>query len=186
MPKPPKILPRKKTQLPPRGNDQLNLTIGLVQEKLIGRVVVEWSRLEGVMAEFIWILLRLNVDSGRIITTRLDAVAKVKMLRQLGEIELEETYFHKLSTVLDNIDILREDRNFIVHGIWGRDLNGIPISLSIRPKPLAPDLIVSEKFPVERMRNIVYEIVKSRVRLKLLAKELAALPEKSDPPHHED
>jgi hypothetical protein len=186
MPKPPKILRRKKSHLPPRKNDQLNLTIGLIQEKLIGRVVVAWSRLERVMEEFIWVLLKLDIESGRIVTTRLDAVAKIKMLRQLGEIELEEVHFHKLSPILDHIDIMREDRNFIVHGVWGRNLNGVPVALSLRPKPLAPDLIVSEEFPDNRMRYIVFEIDKSRIQVKLLVKELSALPEKSDPPHHED
>jgi hypothetical protein len=132
--KPPKILRRKKLHLPPRENDQLNLTIGLIQEKLIGRVVVAWSRIERVMEEFIWVLLKLNVESGRIVTTRLDAVVKIKMLRQLGEIELEEAHFHKLSPILDHIDIVREDRNFIVHGVWSRNLNGVPIALS-RPCP---------------------------------------------------
>jgi hypothetical protein len=187
MPKPPKTpRPTKPPMLPPRENDQLNLTIGLIHEKLIGRVVMEWSRIEEVMGEFIWFLLKLEVDYGRVVTTRLDATIKIKMLRELGELRLRETHFHELSQILDHIDILRDDRNFIVHGIWGRNLQSIPIALSLRPKPLAPGLIVSEEFSGKRMRDIVHGIETARLQLMTLMKELSALPEKSDPRHHED
>jgi hypothetical protein len=131
MPKPPKTArPKKPPIRPAQKNEQIDHTIGLIQEKLIGRIVVAWSRLEGTMDDLIWQLLKLDLASGRIVTTRLDAVAKIKMLRDLGKIKLViEAQFHKLSEVLDRIDILREDRNLITHGLWGRNARAASRSL---------------------------------------------------------
>jgi len=135
-------------------DDDLILTIGLNTEKIIGRVVVEWSRLEGVMEDFIWHF-----------TGRLDATAKIRMLRALGELKLREQRWHVLSSTLDKIDMLREERNMMVHGTWGRIPGGVPIAISLRIRPLAPDQVVSETFPAERMQGIAHDTVAAKLRL---------------------
>src|SRR5689334_11631608 len=41
------------------------------------------------------------------------------MLRALGELKLPEQRLHVLSSILDKIDMLREERNLMVHGTLG-------------------------------------------------------------------
>ena len=121
MAKPPKVpRPVKPPIQPPRPGQIADPTIGLIQEKLIGRTVVEWSKLEACMEDGIWHLLNVPIETGRILTARLDAVVKIRLLRELGERLLPESNWHELSQILDKIDIRREDRNFIGHGTWGR------------------------------------------------------------------
>jgi hypothetical protein len=149
MSKPPKTpRPKKSPVLPPRENDQLILTIGMAHEKLIGRVAVSWSRLEGAMEDLIWHLLGLKIGLGRIVTSRMDATGKIRMLREVGELTLTEYQWHKLSPIIDRIDVLREERNTIIHGTWGRNSQGVPIALSFRPKPLAQDQVDPKHFQI--------------------------------------
>ncbi len=73
------------------------------QERLIGRFVVEWSKLEGALEDLIWHLLKLDMEIGRHITVRMDAISKIKMAR-VGKLELPRTLFYQLSPILDQID----------------------------------------------------------------------------------
>jgi hypothetical protein len=154
-------------------------------ERLIGRVVVAWSKLEGAMEDLIWQLLGLDIEQGRVITSRLDAVAKIRMIRSLGEPALTEPQWLSLSETMARIDILREDRNTILHGTWGRDPAGVPFAISLRFTPLAPDQVVSESFPDRRMREICHNIDASKFRLRRLMIELRSSPNKSDELHPE-
>jgi hypothetical protein len=186
MAKPPKIpRPQKPPVRDPRPDQVLNPQISITQEKLIGRVVASWSAVEAAMEDFIWFLLKVELPKGRIITTRLDALARINMLRSLGELELSEPTFHRLSQMLDRLDIVREERNFIVHGLWGTSLpENVPIALSLRPK-WKSDQVVSETFPRERMQAIHSEIENGRKRLLRLMIELGALPQTPPPPRPE-
>jgi hypothetical protein len=182
MSKPPKIPRLPKPQVAPaRGDEELILTIGLNHERLIGRIVVAWSKLEGVMEDLIWHFLGLQIEQGRVVTGRLDAVAKIKMIRALGEPKLAEALWHQLSPIVDRIDLLREERNIIVHGTWGRNAQGVPIAISLRFKPLAPDEVVSETFHDSRLRAIARDIDASKFKLMILMREIRALPEMEIP-----
>jgi len=179
MTKPPKTLrPPKGPIRPPQERERLDPTIGITHEKLIGRIVVAWSRIEGILEDFIWHLLELEMEVGRTVTTRLDATAKIKMIRDLSEMKLSQPLFHRLSPILDQIDVLRDDRNLIMHGTWGRNELGVPIALSLRAKPLAPNQLVSEEFSDTRMRKIVSGIETARLKLMALMKDLDALPDR--------
>jgi hypothetical protein len=173
MPKPPKTpRPKKPPVMPMRAGQKYAPLVSLSQERLIGRLVVRWSKLEAAMEELIWNLMNVDISVGRIVTARLDTTAKIRMLRQLGELALIETKFHKLSTHLDQIDILREDRNFIVHGTWGTSLPDLePTASSIRIKSAAPDRVISETFPRERMRAKIDAIDALKRRLFLMVEE---------------
>jgi hypothetical protein len=175
MPKPPKTpRPIKAPVTPVRDPNLFDGTVGLLQYRLIGRVAVEWARLENVMDDFIWHMLEIDIEQGRIITTRLDATAKIRTIRELAPVTLSEAEWHKLSPLLDRADILRDERNLIIHGTWGRDDSGIPISLSLKVKPLNPDEVVSEQFSEKRMRSIAHDIDAVKFQLRGLMKEFFA------------
>lgn len=192
MSKPPKSRPPK-TPRPPKPPIKGNISdedvdghVGLIQEKLIGRFVVSWAKLEARMGDAIAMLLGLEFKYGRIITSRLDATGLIKVLREVGELRLPENDFHRLSLLCDKIDIRREDRNLIVHGSWGRILKGnIPHVMSLKLKGGEPDEIISEGFPHKRMQELIHDIRSLHRTLQDLLK-LDTYPEKPrDPPSGE-
>jgi hypothetical protein len=189
MASPPKFLrPQKPPILPPDATIEHNPTVSLQYERLIGRAIIAWSKLEACMEDFIWSLLKIDLEQGRVITGRVDAVGKIRMLRELGRLELPELMFHRLSPALDEIDVLRDDRNFIAHGSWGRTKyrgEWVHVCLSLRPKSPTPDVVVSESFPEIRMRAIIDGIERTKWTLIRLREELDALPGRSTPPRHE-
>jgi hypothetical protein len=178
MASPPKFpRPQKPPVLPPRPDFWPDPTIAMQFERFIGRAVVGWSKLEACMEDFIWRLLDVPIEQGRIVTLRTDSVGKIRMLRQLGELILAEAQFHRLSPTLDEIDVLREDRNSIIHGTWGRSgPGGVHICLSLRPKGLAPDQVVAESFPEARIRSIIDATDRTKWVLIDLMNELPASP----------
>jgi hypothetical protein len=189
MASPPKFLRPQKPPLVPRDpNLRMTPTVTLQFERLIGRMVISWSKLEASMEDFIWSLLNIEIEKGRVMTARVDAVGKIRMLRELGKQEMPEEMFHRLSPTLDEVDVLRESRNFYVHGTWGRqqiDLTMIHMCMSLRFKPLTPDEVVAESVPEIRITKLIDDIERVKWVLIPLQSDYHALPGKSVPPRHE-
>jgi hypothetical protein len=158
----------------------------MLTERLIGRAIVAWSKLENCIDDFIWALLAIPIEQGRIITVRMDAVRKIQALRRLGELVLLTEKFHTLSPILDRIDILREERNLIGHGSWGRSgYDRVTVVVSLKSEALKPDEVVSETFPDSRLRAVIGGIDEAKWQLIPLMEERYASLDKSPPPDHE-
>jgi hypothetical protein len=188
MAKPPKTpRPPKPQIMPYPGSGEPSMSgIGLIHEKLIGRVSTQWAILETCMGGAIMELLKVDFEAGRYVIARMDATGLLRLLRDLGRLRLPETEFHKLSSICDRIDIRREDRNLIVHGTWGRaDALADPQAASLRIKPDDPNTIISESFSTERLRSIVSEIQSLRTELVDLLKLYELLDKRFGPPHAE-
>jgi len=155
--------PQKPPILPPDPNvTAIDHTVPMSHEKLIGRFVVEWSKLESTMDDLIWKFLGIPFEYGRIVTSHMDATGKIKILRQLietsfGHSSHDYVMFSYFKEALDHIDIIRIDRNLIVHGTWGRNQQRIPMSLSLRIRD-TPSTVVSETFDDIRMRDLIQKI----------------------------
>lgn len=130
-------------------------TIGLIQEKLIGRFVVEWAKLEACMGDAIIQLFGLEFEHGRIIIARMDANTLIRTLREIGQLRLSQEKYFELSKVCDLIDIAKDDRNLIVHGLWSRHPDSTPQVLSLRAKGGLPDQVIAETFSDTRMRSLI-------------------------------
>ncbi|GEM_PF-4522666 len=157
--------PQKPPILPGKVGKIHGPTIPMSQEKWIGRIVVEWSKLEGALDDMVWLFLDLAMEFGRPVTATMDATFKLKILRKLAEVCCDSLLLDYLCELYDRIDFIREDRNFIVHGSWGRVMpENIPIALSLRPKH-TPSTVVAETFPQERMREIHEAIMDVKWRL---------------------
>jgi hypothetical protein len=147
--------------------------IGLVQEKLIGRVVVEWSKLEQCIQDLVWRLVNLRFEDGRVLTGRMDVTRVIPIARVLAGRFLSEPLLQEVLEALLRADDLRDDRNFIVHGTWCTvDPPGVSYSSSLRAKS-EPGEVTGEEFPHSRMRRIVAEI--HRVR-SVIIKAYEVLP----------
>lgn len=159
--------------------------IGPIQHRLIGQFIVEWSKLEAAIEDLIWSILKISDEDGRIVTKRWDAVTKITILRALANRHLVGSQLDELVDALDDANLIRDDRNFIVHGLWGKIQPGNePAALSLRPNA-NPGEIIAQTYPHDRMRFLIDEIgrVKEIVIQTLLS--LQPSPDKStsqDPP----
>ena len=125
------------------------------QTHRIGEVIVFWSKLEAAMEDTIWMLLNLDDEDGKIITKRLSADAKVQLLRAIGPGHIsDQKLIAMFNETLKYVDELKENRNFIAHGVWGTLMpDDIPVALSLKPKSDVGE-VISETFSQERMEGI--------------------------------
>lgn len=151
--------------------------------RLIGTVVIEWSKLESALDDLIWTLTGLSFEDGRVLTGRTDTKTKISMLQVLAPRYLDGTELQKVEEALVMADFLRDDRNFIMHGSWG-SLQPIdePIALSLRAKS-SPGEITGETFPHSRMIAIIDRIQQTKKTLFDVVNSLGASPYKSDEPN---
>jgi hypothetical protein len=147
-----------------------------VQEKLIGRVVKEWTFVENCLHELIWVLTGLSFEDGRLFTERMDPSRSIALLRVLGPRYLKGQQLQTLVDALTRADQLRSDRNFIAHGTWS-DIQpeGQPTASSIREKS-EPGQVIAEHFPVERMRAIAAGIIRTRDEIAAIIQSFSESP----------
>lgn len=158
----------------------------LSHQRMIGRVVVAWSALEGCLQQIIWEFLNISMSDGRIITSRLDASSMIPMVRALGMRNLVPDRVQEFLDLLATVDGYRNDRNFIVHGQWlVLEPQNVPIAMSLRPEAEAGS-VVSETFPNHRLNEIVHAIEDCRKRLLILEAELRTSRDKLLQRHPKD
>ena len=162
----------QKPPIQPRRPDQYPLSdVSVEQQQLIGLVVLNWSKLEADIDAAIWAFWGLNIDTGRVLTTRLNIDLKIDLLRSLILTYLKGLNGDILTDSLQCIEYIssyKEDRNFIVHGTWGTLMpEKVPVCGSIRPKA-PPGEIISETFPKERMINIINGILEAKNNIRTL------------------
>jgi hypothetical protein len=179
------VKPKRKKFIPPkppykelRPDHKPVFGVGMQHERLVGRVAIEWSRLENVLNDIIWRFLHLSFEDGRALTGRDDAVTKINLLRVIAPRHLaDDDKLEALLLSLDAIDACRDDRNFIVHGTWGRlEPEGTPLAMSLRAKS-KPEQVTGETFPPSRMYQIITRISRMREMLVILLNEIDASPD---------
>lgn len=159
--------------------------VSMVQERLIGSVVVRWSRIEAMLQDVIWALFGVDLAEGRLITARLDVRPKLEMIEALAPRRItDDVLLTQLFEAIDLIQSRHGDRNFIVHGSWGTIVRG-PLAgnehaaMSLREKTEEPGQIVVETFPPGRMREIIRDLQTAQNHLRNV---LAALGSSSRTP----
>jgi hypothetical protein len=146
--------------------------IGPPEEILIGRIVWEWNRLENCMNELIMRFTDMSFEDGRLFTERMDPSRAIQLLRVLGPRYLKDERLQTLVDLLTTADQLRDDRNFVVHGVWAiLDPEGVPTASSLRTKS-EPDQVVTETFPHTRMVAITRGIIRTRERMSALLRSV--------------
>jgi hypothetical protein len=160
---------RQKPPIQPRRPDQwANSDVSIEQQQLIGLLVLNWSKLETDIDGAIWAFLDLDIDKGRVITTKLNTDVKVELLRALINTYCAGEVLDELLRVMDFIGGYKEDRNFVVHGSWGTlTPENVPVCGSIRQKA-PPGEVIVETFPKERMLAIINGILEAKQNLRTL------------------
>jgi hypothetical protein len=153
----PKGLPRR-IKLPIQRIRQGQYTLPLLSlqhERLIGRTIMAWNRIDAVLQSLLWEFLNVGMSDGRIITARLDVGTVVQMLRALANRHVLPDYLETYLTAFNLVDDLREDRNLLAHATWGlMKPESVPIAMSLKPEGL-PGEVVSEAFAPSRMYGII-------------------------------
>jgi hypothetical protein len=83
-PKRKRFIPPKPTYSEKRDDQYAIFGVGMQHERLVGRVVIEWSRLESILNDLIWCFLNVSFEDGRALTGRADAGTKIALLRQIA------------------------------------------------------------------------------------------------------
>jgi hypothetical protein len=88
---------RQKPPITPLRPEQYAVSdVSIEHQRLIGLVVLNWSKLEANIDDTIWHFLNLNIDSGRAVTNRLNAEVKITLLRSLAHAYLPEGDFNEV------------------------------------------------------------------------------------------
>jgi hypothetical protein len=166
-----------------KAGEEIKPVLSAAQLDLIAQVIVNWSRLEAALESTIWYFLRLDEDDGRVITSRLGADAKLKILGPLGGRYIQNSkILTKYKRVLAKAGELAADRAFIAHGVWFTlTPKNIPVAMSLRPKSRSGE-VIGEEFPDSRMRNIILHIQTATQMLDGLPAALATLRDKGQSP----
>jgi hypothetical protein len=113
----------------------------------------------------------------------MNADRKVVMLGVLVETYLEGSILETALKTIETIDRCRDDRNFVMHGVWARVQPGdFTVVMSIRGKS-NPDEIVSEAFPNMRLLNLISDIKTAKRSLIDLFLRPRSSPETQQEPH---
>jgi len=170
----PKPRPPKPPIKPLRQGQKTEPGIGPVTKRLVGQFIVEWSNLEAALDDMIWRILGLDEEDGRTLTKRSDAATKITVLRAIAPRHLEGEILESLLDTLDVADAMRDDRNFVAHGVWGMlQPDNVPLAMSLRPKS-APNEIVAESFPHERLRQLASDTKNAKDALVRIWEKLAS------------
>jgi hypothetical protein len=130
---------------------------------LIGKIIVEWSRITQTLEQTIWAYLGVDVSKGRIITEPLDAIRKVNLFRSLAETHMERESFKEMKQVLQRILELYSLRSLVAHGNWViiKPDNEVSV-MSLRnklPDGAPHDKAIDTLMPAEYMEYLISRMV---------------------------
>ena len=161
-------------QIPTRG-------VGIGQERLIGRAVIIWAKLEACLHDLIWTIQGKGLAEGREETEKHLVGRLLKELRKIGSSSSTETISTEIRlavlAVAGAVKTLSEDRNLIVHGTWG-ELDGVPIVGSLQLETIDRNEVTVESFPPDRLHDFIRDVTACRERAIAIIAEV----ERRSPP----
>jgi hypothetical protein len=139
--------------------------VGIGQERLIGRAVIIWARLEASLHDLIWTVQGKGLAEGREETEKHMVGCLLKELRKIGSGSSTETVSTEIRmavlVVAGAVKALSEDRNLIVHGTWG-ELDGVPTVGSLQLETIDRNEVTFESFPPDRLRDFIRDVTACR------------------------
>jgi hypothetical protein len=133
--------------------------VGIGQERLIGRAVIEWARLEASLHDLIWKIQGKGLAEGREETEKHLIGRLLKELRKIGDGSTKTALEVRMAvlTVAGAVETLSKDRNLIVHGTWG-ELDGAPVVGSLRLETIDRNEVTFESFPPGRLGDFIRDV----------------------------
>jgi hypothetical protein len=160
-------------------------TIGPRDERLLGRFVIAWSRVEAAAQSLVWAFLGLTPKDGKIVTSKMDVGLLLQVLRALATRNLRAEFLGDFLTYINIAEEIKDVRNLAVHGVWhfieSDDVLGpkkVPSVMSIRAKVEdGKSLGVTETFPEGRLARNTRASEVIRVTFAALEQQLLSSPE---------
>jgi hypothetical protein len=139
--------------------------VGIGQERLIGRAVVVWARLETSLHDLIWTIQGKGLAQGREETEKHLIGRLLQELRKIGSGSSTETVSTEIRlavlAVVAAVKELSKDRNLIVHGTWC-ELDGVPTVGSLQLETIGRNEVTFESFPPDRLRDFIRDVTAYR------------------------
>lgn len=102
---------------PPFASTPFNLPPEITQS--LGDVVIAWARVEALLAEFLSYLLKADPGAMYVVTKDIAAGMQLKWIRALAAERFPtEDAQEDLKNLFDRIEIVRNERNALIHGVW--------------------------------------------------------------------
>jgi hypothetical protein len=146
--------------------------------ELIAGVIIQWSRLDGVIQELIWKLLKLDIEDGRVVTCLNDISVNISILRTLFRRKLPKAVADAFLLRLNQLTPLMEARNLVAHGLWATVMpEGDPGVLSLRKRTPEVGQIVWSGFSADYLRKLIKAIDDEKTVWKNLVGSQSTSPE---------
>ena len=147
----------------------------------IASVVMTFSELEMSAEMFIWEVLKLSDDDGKLVT-QIDTKDKLELAKKLSERYAIPLHSNPQSAAeaWSVIRKLIEARNKVAHGVWSMIDRSMPIAVSYRI-PVEPGSVNSEHFPISRMTTIADSCSRLRRRFDEMCAIARSLPKTPSP-----
>jgi len=84
----------------------------------LGRIVVAWSAIEAILAEFLSLLIPADPVGMYVLNQTASIDQKMKWIRTLSALRLDPSILVSLEGLFGRIDEARSERNDYVHGLW--------------------------------------------------------------------
>jgi len=132
-----------------------------------------FSEMEMSAEHFIWDILGLSVDDGKLVT-RIETKEKIELAKKLSERYFlplhpnDQTTAEAWSAIRDAIEL----RNKMAHGVWRMIDAQTPIVVSYRI-PIELGRINSEHFPFERIEAVAFLCLKAKKLFDALCLRIA-------------
>ena len=173
--KPKPRVPKGPTIIQRNMSDASRITKGVPDQVKIAMAsaVMTFSDMEMSAEQFIWDVLGLSVDDGKLVT-QIDTKEKIELAKKLSEryrLPLhpnEQTTAEAWSAIRSAI----EARNKMAHGVWVMIDNTTPIVVSYRI-PIEPGQVNSEHFPLDRIEAVTSVCVKAKGLFDTLSAKIA-------------
>jgi hypothetical protein len=69
-------------------------------ERLLGRIVMEWSKLENSLLALLWEFLNLSFEDGKILCNRMEVGTTIQMLRAMAQRHMiKDEFFFRISSI---------------------------------------------------------------------------------------
>jgi hypothetical protein len=144
--------------------------------------VMAFSDMEMSAEQFIWGVLGLSIDDGKLVT-QIDTKDKFELAKKLSERYRRPLHPNEQTTAeaWSAIRSAIEARNKMAHGVWVMIDNVTPIVVSYRI-PIEPGQVNSEHFPLDRIDAVTSICVKTKGLLDTLCATIATEGRPSPPP----
>jgi hypothetical protein len=143
----------------------------------VGQFLAEWSMLELVLEDLIWLLAGIDPHVGRIFASRLDLRPKTEIMDALLKLkaapgEVADAW----AEVRKVIPGLQENRNWIAHGIWRAGLETKAAVLSHRKGKPGESFTGIKIFTLAELDQLVAQVEQCHERLRDVRKFLEPPP----------